>query len=537
MAVTEGEMLFATQIAYADLDDAFGEITNTNGSPVYLIDAITQSYNKSGGENLWDNFSSYLELDNGKPTYDEYGNLKFKDEYAYISQWKLLATTNDNVKIDSSSGTGFCACILDTGEDRIVACRGSESISPENMNDWINDVRFLYSIQTAQDAKLWDFLNSNKALLEEKNWYATGHSLGGSLADYAAVLSVEKKISNFAGSINFDGPGRSLEFIDKYNDEIAQVCPKMQHKKASFVGMLLNDLPGVEQKYIEVSYTDRLTGEYSVISALTPFKYFLVHSTSTWVLDENHKTIEREPSSSDYAIEALSWLLDKLPTPVKQYLSESVVGTLSMVEWMGDFFGADISKKARMLAVFCVEIINDPSCIIEGITDVGITLVAAAGILIDIGIAKLADFVENVLYPIIKPAVDFICDGVEWLKGKAVDVFDAACEAVKKVGNWFNEHFNNDAEYTKEHPYFKADTDMLDAYASMLASVNSRLKSLDGDMRSLYWQVGFLDLWDILCANLITSESYSLNRAIWYLTDTAERLSSADSKARGYLEG
>ena len=262
----------------------------------------------------------------------------------------------------------------------------------------------------------------------------------------------------------------------------------------------------------------------------------MVHSTSTWVRDEYGNTIEREPTASDYAMESLSWLLDKLPSPVKQYLAETVIGTLSMVEWMGDFFDADISKKVDMLADFCVKIIKDPGCIIEGITDVGITIVAVAGILIDLGIAKIGDFAENIYNSILKPAVDIICDGVEWLAGKTVEVFDAVCDAIKKVGNWFNERFNNGAKYVKEHPYFKADTDRLYHYAARLQRVNNRLISLDRDLRSLYWQVGFLDLWDILCANVLTCESKSLNKAKNYLTDTADRLSFADSKAKGYLE-
>lgn len=133
--------------------------------------------------------------------------------------------------------------------------------------------------------------------------------------------------------------------------------------------------------------------------------------------------------------------------------------------------------------------------------------------------------------------VQGISDIIISIKEEILNFFDSVKATINAIKEWFDNKFNKGTKYAEANPYFKADTDMLNAYASRLASVNSRLKSLDGDMRSLYWQVGFLDLWDILCANLITSESYSLNRAIYYLTDTAERLSSADSKARAYLEG
>lgn len=123
------------------------------------------------------------------------------------------------------------------------------------------------------------------------------------------------------------------------------------------------------------------------------------------------------------------------------------------------------------------------------------------------------------------------------IKDAILDFFDSIKNTINKVKEWFHNKFNNGAKYVKEHPYFKADTDRLYYYAERLQRVNSRLSSLDSGMRSLYWQVGFLDLWDILCANLLTCESSSLNKAKNYLMDTADRLSTADSRAKGYLEG
>ena len=133
--------------------------------------------------------------------------------------------------------------------------------------------------------------------------------------------------------------------------------------------------------------------------------------------------------------------------------------------------------------------------------------------------------------------VQGIADIAIGIKDGILDFFESVKNTINKVKEWFHNKFNKGAKYVKDHPYFKVDTDMLYYYAARLQRVNSRLSSLDSGMRSLYWQVGFLDLWDILCANLLTCESSSLNKAKNYLMDTAERLSTADSKAKGYLEG
>lgn len=149
------------------------------------------------------------------------------------------------------------------------------------------------------------------------------------------------------------------------------------------------------------------------------------------------------------------------------------------------------------------------------------TVVVTGGLIIDLGIRIFQGIVDIAI--VIKDAI--------------LDFFDSVKNTIDIIIEWFHNTFNNGARYVKEHPYFKADTDRLYNYAARLQRVNSRLSSLDSDLHSLYWQVGFLDLWDILLANMLTCESDSLNKAKNYLMDTADRLSIADGKAKGYLEG
>ena len=116
-------------------------------------------------------------------------------------------------------------------------------------------------------------------------------------------------------------------------------------------------------------------------------------------------------------------------------------------------------------------------------------------------------------------------------------MFDAICDVVNNIGNWFNEKFNKGVGYSKENPYFKADTAKLRDYAYRLESLNRRIQALDRGMNDLYWQVGLLDILDILQADLLTHYSWSLNQAKKYLYNTADRLETAEHNAQNYLGG
>ena len=86
-------------------------------------------------------------------------------------------------------------------------------------------------------------------------------------------------------------------------------------------------------------------------------------------------------------------------------------------------------------------------------------------------------------------------------------------------------------KYASDNPYFKVDTDKLRSYATRINNVNNRLRQLDSDMNSLYWQVGLFDLWDIIVANALISESPTLRNISDYLDDAAERFEAADNIA------
>lgn len=132
--------------------------------------------------------------------------------------------------------------------------------------------------------------------------------------------------------------------------------------------------------------------------------------------------------------------------------------------------------------------------------------------------------------------VEGIVDLAKEVKDFVLNCLQAFKEAIGRLRE-FLYRISPGVRYAEKNPYFKVDTAKMRDYAQRISDVNRRLKALDGDLRSLYWQVGLLDIWDILVANLVTSESPTLNQVRSYLTDGAERLEAAERKALEYMGG
>lgn len=165
---------------------------------------------------------------------------------------------------------------------------------------------------------------------------------------------------------------------------------------------------------------------------------------------------------------------------------------------------------------------------------VAIALVICTPLLTLIVRAETVIILLDALYHIVKG----VADVAKKIADFALNVFNAVKQAVGRLSEWLQSVWNAKGNnYVKENPWFKADPSLLRGYANRIANVNRRLRNLDRDMNSLYWQVGLLDLWDILCANLITSESWTLDLVKKYLNDTADRLENAERQAYQYMGG
>lgn len=233
MAYTDKQLMAFTQIAYMDLEDR------------------VTAYKKEHPE------ADSVKLSDLHLTQEERAKLApFADPSEY-ENWSISATI-DNTGFGKS---GMAACVIETSsgepKEAAVAFRGSGDLKdPEALiNDWMRaDVGLIHSEQTAQEKDVEKFLKNNKGLLSQYgNLAMTGHSLGGALADYATVKSVELGLDgNITQCANMDGPGHSKLFISKNKEALEKVKNKMVHYKWSRVSAQMWNISGTE-KYVGIN--------------------------------------------------------------------------------------------------------------------------------------------------------------------------------------------------------------------------------------------------------------------------------------------
>ena len=138
---------------------------------------------------------------------------------------------------------------------------------------------------------------------------------------------------------------------------------------------------------------------------------------------------------------------------------------------------------------------------------------------------RIIDYVLNDMLEDAKKVISYLEGKVKEFINVAKDAWntfvDNAKILYKSVTEWIYKTFNTGYKYATSNPIIKVDTHKLRNYADRLESVNRRLNSIDSRMNSLYWSVGFLDLFALLQADLFTDESLRLKRCISYLDHTA----------------
>lgn len=493
----------ASNIAYADFDKLVNVAGSINKS-ITLEDALVQAKNKG------------IELGSLKNYLKDDGSGTLKEEYSYANDWVIRSAVNEN----EDNGTGLYACIIDTGDSNILACRGSESM--ENIlnyrQDWYGaDLKLLNSVMTKQEAALLKYMADNQNLLDGKPWVSTGHSLGGALADYSAIASVILKMDNYEGTINFDGPGHSLEFIDLYAEQIAEVSGKMVHKKASVVGSILHDIPGVTQEHIA-------TYDVNAIAQ---------HTMKNWIPDEDGKTVPGEQDWYEYLVEKLTRGADRLPS----YMGNSLIYIINLgIEgffWAKSFYKEHPEFVNELMQNLLKYLCEHPDLMIATIAVIAKIIVSVAVLAIAL---ILGEILIEALEAFVATAIEQICATVKWIADKTVELYEAAKKLVKSICEYVNSQTPG-ARYVKNNPAFRVDTSLMREYANRLRAVNGRLTSLDRDLDDLYWQVGLLDVYDILRSNIIAGYSPRIGLCQRYLNSAADALEDADRKALGYMGG
>lgn len=497
MAYSDLQSRAFTQIAYMDLDEKCVDYCKANGTDSAPLSEILST-----------------------SQYEKLKNLGLTD--AEINSWNISGVH------DTNSQNGFYACIIETAPgEAAVGFRGSEDMGDLNnvANDWVGaDIGLVNSTCTNQQEEVDRFLQKYKDQLNGYDSVAmAGHSLGGNLAEYATIVSYKYGLDdNIKQCVSMDGPGFSKEFIDKYRDQIEKMSGVMYHPRWSFVGTMLNDLPGVEYQYVEVSNDANAIDDADYNAATR-------HDTKYLVYDENGKLVEGEQDDLSKITSVISEGVDHLPAPIGNALITLVGGAWIGFTWAKENFlneDGSISDTGWGIIAGTVGLIA-----VFGLKTVVMTVVAAVVAIVAVIVVAV---VTELVYDLVMAVVDTICEAVakayNWAKEKYQQFKETVKSFINKAKNWFKNTFNNGYKYANSHPQIKVDTYKLRDYASRIYDVNRRISNLDGRMDSLYWRVGLLDLWNLMQADLMTGYSWRLLRAASYLNDTASDFDAIETE-------
>lgn len=155
-----------------------------------------------------------------------------------------------------------------------------------------------------------------------------------------------------------------------------------------------------------------------------------------------------------------------------------------------------------------------------------------------IAVGGIAKFLAQITVFVIGlyAAAEVVEDFVKGLGQFIQNTLNAISVAIKNMEAYFRS-ISAGGKYASSNPYMRADPDRLRSYAARLSQVNTRLVRLDRSLNSLYLQVGLLDVFDILQANLITGYSLRVGSAQSFLNAAADILESADNQALSYMGG
>lgn len=259
MGCTDSEMVVASQIARMDFDPAL--LADGGCSVGDIIEEEKKHADKERKKEL-----EKLEA-----------RLKETPGAENSRNWIIRDVCNDQ------RGSGMYACLLETSPgEAVLAFRCSESDTPESiMKDWVlSDLGLLNHMLTPQQWAAEAY--TQEVYRKYGNSFATfsfsGHSLGGNLAEHAAITAPATMREKIGICRNLDGPGFSGAYLTAHAGEIAETAARIRHDRWSLVGNLLNAVPGTR--------TETVTAVTPMMG--NPLKSFLWrHDTQTLIYDKN----------------------------------------------------------------------------------------------------------------------------------------------------------------------------------------------------------------------------------------------------------
>ena len=484
---TDKELSHASRVAYTDLNPAYEALKTKTGRDVFTIKELKE---------VTTDKEALTQLD--KLTEEE------------LNTWKISGIGDMNKK------TGFYGCIIDTGDgNAILAFRGSEKMTDlENLqHDWVEaDIGILNATKTNQYKSAQEFMRDNADTLNGyKSVTLTGHSLGGNLAAFSMITCDDCGVGdNFERCVNFDGPGFSQEFLDRYKGKIAKRASKIDHYKWSFVGSMLKDPEGVNSMFIKV--TDEAKENFFLSG-------FTRHDMKSIDFDKDGYVKKGTQDYIGYISEKFTNLMDDLPTPVGDFIKN----VLSVALLYG---GTHPDIAVTLLLIVAVA---NPM----------LTAKIIGTALVVLTLQYVTENAEKIIDTVVNYAVSLVKGFKNW----AAEKISAFCEGIRQGAKSFYEGckrvfsstYRNAQDYFADSFHIRLDTAALRDLAWRINSVNSRLDTIDKRIDTLYRKVKWTDLWSLMKADIKISWSKELYRCEQYLDDTADRFENAERQIMSML--
>ncbi len=242
---TDRDLMVVTQIAYYDF--AAEQLEAHGGSA-----AVRQLLNESNTYQKLQNNVNKAETELEK-LMAQRGLELYEDivaEGSRYGDWKVVDVKDEN------EATGFYGVLLEIDpEHAAVGFRGSESTDMNQViKDWMNaDLGLLMDKDTLQQTLAAEYMAEIDQNFHYSQYAATGHSLGGNLAEHAVIMAPDGMRAKIAKTVNFDGPGFSKEYIDRHQPETAKVPDPVVHYRWSLVGALLTHPACTATRVIQVT--------------------------------------------------------------------------------------------------------------------------------------------------------------------------------------------------------------------------------------------------------------------------------------------
>ena len=267
--VNEIDGLIFSQMSYVFFEDIIDDNNNTIGA---LAERFFNKYSLDEIEKLPEIIKSSCMIFKKMAECERYKNLRLIN---YVTDFQP----------DIAKQFAAVTVVIDE-ENYYVAYRGTD----DSLAGWEEDFKACYMMPILSQMEAVEYLGEIMTLFHG-NVYLGGHSKGGNLATYAAVMIDSKYKDRIVRIDNYDGPGFLPEFVE--SKSYKEMCCKVRtyNPQKSIVGMIM---------FRE--------GENVIVESTG--KGFMQHSGITWKVQGRHfVTCDRyEKFSENFADINRTWI-------------------------------------------------------------------------------------------------------------------------------------------------------------------------------------------------------------------------------------